>query len=70
VTINLHTGTALISWPQGIAGAELEAATNLASPIYWEAVTNSIEYTNWGSFVTLPLQGDTRFFRLSLPPGP
>ena len=61
--------TKLLCWPASGVGAGLYAATNLAPPITWTAVTNQpvLVNTQWQN--TLPTDAShTRFYRLQAEP--
>ena len=56
-----------LTWPGWANDWGLYATTNLAPPIIWAPVTNAVG-SNGGQFnLTLPINSDARFFRLSSP---
>ena len=58
-----------VSWPNWAGGWSLFSASNLSPPVLWLPVTNAIVNSNGQMSVTLPVQWNTEFFRLSLNPG-
>jgi predicted alpha-1,6-mannanase (GH76 family) len=62
------TGSALqLAWPAWASDWKLYAATNLAPPVVWSAVSASVT-SNQNSFnVLLPIDTGNQFFRLSSP---
>jgi len=65
--ITTDSDTVTVVWPAWAGGWLLSAATNLAPPVVWTAVTN-IPGSNGGqSEVVFPIDSQTRFFRLTPP---
>lgn len=64
---NAGASTLNLSWPSWANGLELFYATNLASPVSWSPVTNTVG-TNPAQFqIAVPIAPGTRFFRLFVP---
>jgi len=56
----------VVSWPRYAGKMHLWTATDLAPPVHWSLVTNTIMGTNQDAVtVTLPITGTVRFFRLT-----
>jgi len=53
------------SWPALATGYRLESTANLANPVTWTPVTNSVTVLGEQNTVTVDLTGPTRFFRLN-----
>jgi hypothetical protein len=56
-----------ISWPAWANDWELYFATNLTPPMIWFPATNTISSSNGQFNVTVPINSETRFFRLAAP---
>jgi predicted alpha-1,6-mannanase (GH76 family) len=56
-----------ISWPTWASDWALYTTTNLTSPIVWTPVTNPIGTNNGLLNVTMPMDSQTRFYRLAAP---
>jgi hypothetical protein len=54
----------LLTWPQTAIGFELYSSATLDPVPSWVQVTNTVQQTGGVFTVTLPLNGDRRFFRL------
>jgi hypothetical protein len=65
--LNAAGGTFTLSWPAWGTNWGLWSATNLAPPITWSPMTNSISGSNGQSSVTLPIGAGSHFFRLTSP---
>ncbi|HXU78166.1 MAG TPA: PKD domain-containing protein, partial [Methylomirabilota bacterium] len=60
--------TATLTWPSWASGYGLFSATNLAPPITWSPVTNSVSLAGDRFTTTIPVQGaGNRFFQLRFP---
>jgi hypothetical protein len=65
LVVGLTGGNFAINWTTNAdSGFVLQSATNLAPPVVWQDVTNSPQIIASQNVVTLPLTGDTTFFRL------
>jgi hypothetical protein len=64
-SIRLVNSTVVISWPTSAVYYVLQSATNLAAPVVWKTVTNSVITSNGTNQVTLNLSGQRSFFRLT-----
>jgi hypothetical protein len=64
---SLNGGVLQLAWPGSYASFALEAATNLAPPVAWNAATNSAVLTNDQWRVQLDPSAPQRFFRLRAP---
>ena len=66
---NLAAGGSQIvmSWPNWATNFQLYSTTNLAAPVTWSPVTNSVVNQNGTLNVSVPMDSSTRFFRLSMP---
>lgn len=64
LAINLLNPNLLLSWPTSAVYSVLQSATNLAAPVAWKTVTNSVTTSNGTHQVILNLSGQTAFFRL------
>lgn len=60
-------GNITLSWPAYAANCRLYAATNLAAPVVWSVVTNSVTESGGNLSVTLPHSPGNRFFQLRNP---
>lgn len=60
------SGNVVISWPTTWAAYQLQSTASLA-PSSWTSVTNSPVQNGSAMTVTLPLSGNTQFFRLAGP---
>ena len=56
-----------MTWPGWASDWGLYAATNLTPPVVWLPVTNAVGSNNGQFNLTLPVDSDMRFFRLSSP---
>ena len=65
LAIKLVEPRLVISWPTSAVYYVLKSATNLAAPVIWKAVTNSVITSNGTNQVVLNLSGQTAFFRLA-----
>jgi hypothetical protein len=63
--IKLANANVVISWPTSAGYYVLQSVTNLAAPVVWETVTNSVITSNGTNQVTLNLSGQQSFFRLT-----
>lgn len=57
----------LLSWPTTATNYTLQTTTNLAAPITWAAVTNTVQSNAAAFSLTLPGTNPSRFFRLQKP---
>ena len=64
---SLNNVSLAVSWPVWANDWNLYSATNLVPPVSWLLVTNSAVNTNNQFTVTLPVNANTRFFRLAFP---
>ena len=64
LSVVLSGGNALLSWPAFATGYRVYSTSNLAPPVVWSPLTNTI--SNQGAFfnVTMPINGAHAFFRL------
>jgi uncharacterized repeat protein (TIGR03803 family) len=63
--ISLSGTNVILSWPINATGFTLEFATNLVSPITWNANLTGQRVIGYQNVVTNPISGDQQFFRLS-----
>lgn len=56
-----------LSWPDWASDWALYLTTNLTPPVVWEPVTNTVVSSNGQFNVSIPIETDTRFFRLATP---
>ena len=57
-------GQLQISWPGAAVGYVLDKTTNLASPVVWSPVSNSVILINGQNVVTTTNDGSAAFYRL------
>lgn len=57
----------LVSWPDWAGNLQLVAATNLAAPVTWQAVTNVPGRSGNLRFIQMPMTEAQQFFRLQSP---
>ncbi len=55
----------VISWPTSAVYYTLESATNLAAPVAWKTVINSVTTSNGANQVVMNAFGQSSFFRLA-----
>jgi hypothetical protein len=67
MNLNATTNALAINWPGWANDWTLYGATNLTPPVIWSPVTNAIGSNNGVFNVTLPLDSDSHFYRLSSP---
>jgi len=65
--VNVGSGALNLSWPNWATDWVLYSATNLVPPIVWSPVTNSTVNTNGQWLMSLPINADAKFYRLSSP---
>jgi hypothetical protein len=65
LSIQLVDTSLVLSWPTSPVYHVLQSATNLATPVVWSTVTNSVITSNGTNQVTLPMSGQMSFFRLT-----
>jgi fibronectin type 3 domain-containing protein len=65
--MNASTQSLKISWPAWANDWGLYFATNLTPPVIWFQATNAVGSNNGQFNVTVPINSETRFFRLSAP---
>jgi hypothetical protein len=53
-----------LTWPGWAASLKLYSAANLVPPVQWTIVTNAAALSNGSQTLTLPMDGENRFFRL------
>jgi uncharacterized repeat protein (TIGR03803 family) len=66
LSITLSGTNVLLSWPTNAAGYTLEWATNLVSPIAWNASLTVQGVSGGQNVVTNPISGSQMFYRLAL----
>ncbi len=54
-----------LSWPVASPGFALQQTASLTPPVVWSNVTNAVTISNSLNVVTVPVPGNTQFFRLS-----
>ncbi len=54
----------VLTWPTNVAGFNLEFATNLASPVFWNTNSSGPVVIGGQNVVTNPMTGSQMFFRL------
>lgn len=64
-SIKLVNSTLVISWPDSAGYYGLQSATNLAAPVVWKTVTNTVITSNGTNQVTVNRSAQRTFFRLS-----
>jgi hypothetical protein len=57
-------GNLTLAWPPSASDFQLYSSTNLATPTYWSAVTNTVVPQNGMLTVTLPIESGSKCFRL------
>jgi hypothetical protein len=67
LTSNVNSNALTLTWPGWANDWQLYTTTNLAPPVFWWLVTNSIGSNNGVWSVALPTIENNRFFRLSSP---
>jgi hypothetical protein len=67
LAVALTNGMVVVSWPTSPAGFRLQAATNLALPVFWTNAGGVTSVFNGRFNVTNPATGSNGFFRLILP---
>ena len=65
LSIQLVDPNLVLSWPTSAVYHVLQSATNLASPVVWKTVTNSVISSNGTNQVLVNMSGQTSFFRLA-----
>ena len=65
--LGMNVGGITLSWPAWAAAMNLYAATNLAPPASWMAVTDAPALSNGLLYLGVPATNGTRFYRLQLP---
>jgi hypothetical protein len=65
--MNLGPGSLTLSWPGWASDWALWSATNLAPPILWAPVANSMSNNNGVFNLTVPIGPGAEFFRLESP---
>jgi hypothetical protein len=55
----------MLSWPTSAVYYVLKSATNLATPVVWKTVTNSVTTSNGTNQVVLKMSGLSSFFQLA-----
>lgn len=60
LSITTSGTNAILTWPSDFAGYNLQSATNLTSPVTWDAVAGQYSVTN-------PMSGKQKFYRLMHP---
>jgi hypothetical protein len=65
LTIGRSGTNMVITWPTNATGFTLQAATNLASPVIWAAVSPLPAVVNGQNTVTNPISGPRKFYELS-----
>lgn len=63
LSIGLSGGNALISWPSGLVGYQLQSNSDLGNGAGWGSVSQQVTVSNGFNVVTVPLAG-TQFYRL------
>jgi len=64
LSIQLVNTNLVLSWPTSTVFYVLKSATNLAAPIVWKTVTNSVSTSNGTNQVILNMSGQRSFFQL------
>ena len=59
LSIKLVNPNLVLSWPTSAVYYVLQSATNLAAPVVWKTVTNSVTTSNGTNQVVLNLSGQT-----------
>jgi hypothetical protein len=65
LSIQISGGNAAVSWPTSTVYYALQSATNLAPPVVWQPVTNSVVTTNGTNRVILPVLRVATYFSLN-----
>ncbi|MCL4787794.1 MAG: hypothetical protein KJ070_13530 [Verrucomicrobia bacterium] len=65
LSIQLVNTNLVLSWPTSAIYYVLKSATNLADPIVWRTVTNSVTSSNGTNQVVVNLSSERSFFRLA-----
>jgi hypothetical protein len=64
--IEMVNGAAAIHWPLSAAGFTPETSDGLASNS-WTGATNPVEISGGDNYITNPISGSARFYRLRFP---
>lgn len=65
LSIQLVSTNLVLEWPTSAVYYVLKTATNLAEPILWKTVTNSVTSSNGTNYVVLNVSSQTAFFQLT-----
>lgn len=65
LSIKFENPNLLLSWPTSAVYCVLNSATNLAAPVIWNTVTNSVTTSNGTNLLLLSMSAQTSFFRLA-----
>jgi hypothetical protein len=65
LSIKLQNNILMLTWPTSAVYYVLKSATNLAAPIVWKTVTNSVTTSNGTNQVMLTASGQRSFFQLA-----
>jgi hypothetical protein len=65
LSIKLVDSNLMLSWPTSAVYYVLKSATNLATPVVWKTVTNSVTTSNGTNQVVLKMSGLSSFFQLA-----
>jgi hypothetical protein len=64
LSVQLPANNLTFYWPTSSVYLALQASTNLASPVVWQFLTNTIATGNGSNLVVLPVTGTATYFRL------
>lgn len=67
LTMSANMDSITLNWPGWAGDWQLYSATNLVPPVIWTAVPNVVNSNNGQFNVSIPIDSDTRFFRLTAP---
>ena len=65
LAVNAAGTNVQLSWPTGTLAMIVQTTSNLAAPVTWLTVTNSVSASNQTSMLALPAAGPSQFFRLA-----
>jgi hypothetical protein len=67
LSLTASAGALNLTWPDWASDWELYSTTNLTPPVQWSPVTGTVTSNNGRFSVSLPVDSQTRFFRLAAP---
>lgn len=70
LSLTASAGALNLTWPDWASDWELYSTTNLTPPVQWNPVTSTVTSNNGRFSVSLPVDSQTRFFRLAAPQEP